>query len=218
MVTDLSGFTESDAQTGVPATVSLWLKPAQPQATQLNIYLQKFLDSSSRGAVRLTGQNVEVKGGSGNNDWRVLFTAPAFADRFHHLAVVYTETGAVGYWDGRRRGYQEAVFLDLQDSPLVVGGSNVGPGNPFEGAVDEFHVFSRAFSDNDVLQLYNWENTGKYIPKTGACGGGKPLHESIVAKVVEANIPPFNGIEAGVSLLRLAIAALLAVLGFGIGG
>ena len=86
----------------------------------------------------------------GNNDLSVLI-GPA-ADFFQHVAVTFDGTWISVYLNG------QLVERDMWTPALGFHVLNIGIDRdalwPFAGLVDEVHVFSRALSDDEVLQTF----------------------------------------------------------------
>ncbi len=73
---------------------------------------------------------------------------------WHHVAGVSDGTGTTLYLDGKlvARNHESVRFGS--PTALIIGANDNGPQRYFDGLIDEVMVFERAFSEDEVRQLY----------------------------------------------------------------
>jgi len=91
-------------------------------------------------------------------------------NQWHHIAARYDSSTLTVYIDGAQYDVSKSTTktLDFGDSNAWIGadadGFNSNLGNYWNGGIDELKLFSRALSEEEILEIYNRENNGdKYI-------------------------------------------------------
>jgi len=158
-------------------SISLWMLPLDygSQFNVLTIWAQDVDSSSDIGALRydnFSGSNglIQVKD-VGAGGWTTIAAGVA-PNTFHHIVGVYNATGFVLFVDGVFKGYVPGIcFILGGGQELDFGANSLGAAfgsNPFEGLIDEIHVFNYSITSTDILQLYNFERDGTGIPASCA--------------------------------------------------
>ena len=193
-------------------TISLWFKADDPlQETKQVLYHEGDLDMGVN--IYLEAGRLYVGGWfSGNNDRRESFFSTELVDtNWHHVALIESTPQIIafnpkafrGYLDGLEFGRGDGDLLDRSSwgygvIAITLGGSNgkiryhdgitIYQGDYFAGIVDEFHLWERALTDGEILQL-----VGQHIGKTRSPGPELALSsvDHLAGSVV---IPPGMGI------------------------
>ena len=74
---------------------------------------------------------------------------------WHHISVVFSETGVVGYADGSVIGSSANTqnFI-TSTAPFLIGVNHAENNKFFDGLIDEVRIYNRALSPAEVKQLY----------------------------------------------------------------
>ena len=94
------------------------------------------------------------------------------AGNWYHVAIVYSQSGGFQriYINGRQRGSSNRnEALRLFNGPLQIGADQGFSGRNFDGLIDEFKVFNRALTGEEIDDYFNNPDP---IPRTcPVCGG-----------------------------------------------
>jgi hypothetical protein len=95
--------------------------------------------------------------GNGNNEFGIDGKTALPVDEWHHLAVVLGLSGVVLYVDGQPAGTTASITLrpaDLGSTPYnYIGRSQFSADAYLDGAIDEFRVYNRALSPQEIQAL-----------------------------------------------------------------
>jgi hypothetical protein len=159
----------SGYETGSNWTLSLWVKPRQPQRALADYGAQYTFSSivthhaqlsSQRRAVNmnLSNRNVEF----GNSTWvaGTIYLNPASTDavanlsidQWSHVAVTFTSAAVTVYVNG-----QASTPVDWSTQPTFtqIDYMSNDNGNRHHGHMDQIAVFKHVLTASDVLTLYN---------------------------------------------------------------
>jgi hypothetical protein len=100
------------------------------------------------GALRFDGGQLEVFDGG---QWRRLIKRGLRFDQWQHVAVVFDRDGnATGYLNGERKETAKSRF-DFAGVEAAIAGKQLNKtGNPFIGRLDDFRVYNRALSADEI--------------------------------------------------------------------
>jgi hypothetical protein len=96
--------------------------------------------------------------GSAFNHWGTHLSAGQSIplQEWHHVATVFNGTTIKFYFDGVLVDTQPMVLTITQDNrALTIGADSPGIPEYFNGKIDDVHLYSRALSDADILELYS---------------------------------------------------------------
>lgn len=144
-----------DLKRRAPATVAVWFK-TRDLVNDRRLLSQAEGPVTQTGMLRLMGQ-VEV----GGPEWVGLVTHGLRHNTWTHLAVVFSADGqATGYLNGQAQEPVKAGF-DFDGVAATLGGQFLGQhGAEFTGDLDDFRLYGRALSAQEVGDLYR-----RQIPK-----------------------------------------------------
>jgi len=144
------GIGIGDLGLSAPATLCVWLKAERSKADR-RILAQLDGPPSQAGCLRLIDGSLQVWNGQA---WSVVVEGLSDKDVWQHVAVVYEADGTVaGYRNGRKRHASRSAF-DFKGVKAGIGAPYLHYGYPFEGALDDFRVYSRALKGSEVKALY----------------------------------------------------------------
>jgi hypothetical protein len=102
--------------------------------------------------------------GNGNNEFGIDGKTALPVDEWHHLAVVLGLSGVVLYVDGQPAGTDASITLrpaDLGSTPNnYIGRSQFSADAYLDGDIDEFRVYARALSPQEILALASGSGSG----------------------------------------------------------
>ncbi|MHC4335357.1 MAG: LamG domain-containing protein, partial [Planctomycetota bacterium] len=142
------------------------------------------------------GSDVEWRAGNDTNDVLVLGSNPG---GWRHWAFVKDESeGNIRiYLDGRLAASDDVVdstLFGIRSKPFKIGGLT-GQDNDFDGKIDDFIVYDRALSDNEVARQYE---AGGPVGKMGVAWGPSPANREIdVARDSQLTWNPGDYTQAG---------------------
>jgi rhamnogalacturonyl hydrolase YesR len=132
-----------------PATISLWLKRTSAPA-DMRVFSQLEGSGTQAGALRLRGLVLEIWDG---RQWLPLAN---ISDKgvWQHLALVFSEDGNLACYLNGRQTRVVTCRADFDGVPTGLGAPYLGTyGEPFQGAMDEFQIQSRALGADAVKAL-----------------------------------------------------------------
>ncbi|MBN1292783.1 MAG: LamG domain-containing protein [Candidatus Latescibacteria bacterium] len=134
-----------------PATVAFWLK-TDDLFRDRHFFSQTEGSKKQAGALRLDGVQVEVWDGS---EWQALINRDMRIKTWMHIAVVFDLGGkTLGYLNGDRQRLTKCGF-DFDGVKAAIGAPFIGEtGNSYTGELDDFRIYSRALSEDDIKALY----------------------------------------------------------------
>jgi hypothetical protein len=130
-------------------TLSSWIKVLNGSSYNIiaefdNLQIQ-FI---SNGAIRLNGGSGEESFNSGAND-----------GNWHHLSVVFSDSGNFGFLDGVKTtlttNYISMVNRSNVAKGVAFGATIGGQYDRWSGQLDSIGLWNRALSDAEVTELYN---------------------------------------------------------------
>ncbi|MHC4252069.1 MAG: LamG domain-containing protein, partial [Planctomycetota bacterium] len=107
------------------------------------------------------GATLTVAGSSG----RALWTRYKFDKGWHHVAATIDGTTATAYVDGAQIGQGQVDPLVASDAPVSVGRSVAHRSLSVHGAMDDFRIYDRVLSANDVRSVYELGKTAGPPPE-----------------------------------------------------
>ena len=133
-----------------PATLCFWLK-AERSKTDRRILSQLDSRAGQSGCLRLIDGSLQVWNAKG---WPVVVDGLGDTDGWQHVAVVYEEDGVVtGYLNGKKSHTANSRF-DFQRVKAAIGAPYLGRyGSPFEGALDDFRIYSGALKEKEIKAM-----------------------------------------------------------------
>ena len=134
-----------------PATVAFWFNTRELFSDRI-ILSQVSGPEAAAGALRFDGGQIEVFDG---RTWQLLIKWGLRFDTWQHVAVVFNPQGnATGYLDGQAKETVKSGF-DFADAEAGIAAKHLGKtGNPFIGRLDDFCVYSRALTAQEIRQLH----------------------------------------------------------------
>lgn len=133
-------------------TVALWFKAIQPHG---------FVFSYGKGGAKWACGAFGIISGEEYAFWYGNHHLPSgekVDSNWHHHCVVYDGNDIQYFFDGRRVATRKAP-LDTEAGPLIIGGDLSRKGT-ITGVVDEFVVFNRDLSGQEVQDLYEMGQQG----------------------------------------------------------
>lgn len=138
-----------NSQTG-PITLSIWFKTTTPPGdTSLPVVqkLNSYVLAISGYMARVFALTIR---GAGSDSVIWVGTKYHTDDRWHHLAGTFDGDVMRVYLDGALMVTKDTTktFIDDTTSPLILGTS-------FVGTLDDFRLYNRALSENEITALYS---------------------------------------------------------------
>ncbi|MEN6494243.1 MAG: LamG domain-containing protein [Thermoguttaceae bacterium] len=139
-----------DLKLRAPATVVLWFK-TRDLVNDRRLFSQAAGPSTQAGSLRLMGQVDVVSDKQGLG----VITRGLRHHTWMHLAVVFDAQGqATGYLNGEAQEPVKSGF-DFDGVPATLGGKFLGQyGALFTGELDDFRLYRRTLSADEIRQLY----------------------------------------------------------------
>lgn len=139
-------------------TVSAWIKPDDADGGRrvvakdgANQAYQMFLTSGD--VVFRVWINGGVRGGA--------FSAVNL-DEWQHVVGTYDGSEVVGYFNGIKTVITEQPgTIDEDNGNFVIGKRSDDPQDYFDGIIDDVRIYSRALTESEVNQLYQWGTLGR---------------------------------------------------------
>ena len=139
-----------DLGTRAPATVAFWCNTRELFSDR-RVFSQLTGPEDAHGALRFDGGQLEVFDG---HQWLLVVKWGLRFDTWLHLAVVFDAEGnATGYLNGEPKQKVKAGFA-FDGAEVGIGAKQLGrAGNPFIGRLDDFRVYRRALSAEEIRGL-----------------------------------------------------------------
>ena len=134
-----------------PATVAFWVKTNDVFHERM-LFSQMEGTENLAGALRFDGTQIELWDGS---NWLVLIDHHIRINKWLHIAVVFDENGKTsGFLNGERQHLVRCGF-DFSSVKAAIGSKFLGKsGNVFIGKMDDFRIYRKALSGNEINSLY----------------------------------------------------------------
>jgi len=140
-----------DLRLKAPATVAFWVR-TNDMFHDRRLFSQTEGGKNQAGALRFDGTRIEVWDGTG---WKTLIDRNVRLNTWMHVAVVFGEDGrTVGFLNGGRQHLVKCGF-DFDGVGAAIGWKFLGTvGNEFTGRMDDFRIYRRALSGDEIRRLY----------------------------------------------------------------
>jgi len=140
-----------DFELSASATIVFWIK-THDLFRDRRLFSQIEGTEGQAGALRLDGVQVEVWDGS---EWQVLIDRHMKINEWMHIAVVYEENGKTsGYLNGSRQHLVRSGF-EFSGVKAAIGAKFMKEtGNVYTGCMDDFRVYSKALSGDEIKAIY----------------------------------------------------------------
>jgi len=134
-----------------PATLTLWLQPAGPQADG-RILSQLEGSTTQSGCLRLAGASLQAWSGT---TWATVVNGLSDRGHWQHVALVYGAGGTVtGYLNGTKAHTIQSGF-GFKGVKAGIGAPFLGRhGTPFTGALDDLRIYNKALKDQEIKAMY----------------------------------------------------------------
>lgn len=135
-----------------PASISFWFR-TDDLFRDRRLFSQVEGADSQAGALRLDGVQVEVWDGK---EWQVLIDRQMKIKEWMHVAVVFEPDGKTsGCLNGDRQHLVRCGF-DFNGVKAAIGAKFLNEtGNTYTGCMDDFRIYSRALSGEEIKSLYS---------------------------------------------------------------
>lgn len=128
----------------------------------------------------------------------VSFTNPITLNVWHHLIITKSGTAATGYIDGVQ-SFTKTVSANADSgSPLEIGKPD-GANSYWDGKIDEFRIYNRAFSATEAYTLYRTTGTTYKFPSRNGAVGYWSLDDNSSTRAHDFSGLGQNGTLAGAS-------------------
>ncbi len=140
-----------DLGLSAPAAVAFWFR-TDDLFRDRRLFSQVEGAESQAGALRLDGVQIEVWDGT---EWQVLIDRKMKIKEWMHVAVVFEPDGKTsGYLNGGRQHLVRCGF-DFNGVKAAIGAKFLNEtGNTYTGCMDDFRIYSRALSGDEIKALY----------------------------------------------------------------
>lgn len=133
-----------------PATVAFWFNTRELFGGRM-ILSQLTGPEDAAGALRFDGGQLEVCDGRA---WHLLVKWGLRFDAWQHVAVVFEPDGkAAGYLNGQPKESAKAGFQLAGVEAAIAAKHHAKTGNPFIGRLDDFRIYNRALSPDQIRNL-----------------------------------------------------------------
>ncbi len=141
-----------DLGLSAPASVTFWFR-TDDLFRDRRLFSQVEGAESQAGALRLDGVQIEVWNGT---EWQVLINRQMKIKEWMHFAVVFEPDGKTsGYLNGDRQHLVRCGF-DFKGVKAAIGAKFLNEtGNTYTGCIDDFRIYSRALSGDEIKSLYS---------------------------------------------------------------
>jgi hypothetical protein len=136
-------------------SVSLWIKTPSPSGTY-----RVFDRGTLSPLLRFTGGDLQFIAGLFFNTNKITFQA----DKWYHVVVTGDATGHKIYVNGVLNVSTPTPYPVFTNSAPLMIGANI---DRFVGQMDDFRVYNRAVTDQEVTDLFNQGPVASTVPMTG---------------------------------------------------
>ncbi len=141
-------------------SIEAWINPGSVQKAYADI-----ADKGHNGATSTSGWVIQQNNLNQNQyylawyagaGWQVSSTIALTANRWQHFAIVKNELNVKAYQDGVQKFDWNATNATIQTNDIaVVIGNAYGLSRQFNGTIDEFKIYNRTLSLNEILDHNN---------------------------------------------------------------
>ncbi len=141
-----------DLKLNAPATVAFWVR-THDLIRDRRLFSQMEGAENQAGALRFDSTQMEVWDGA---LWQVLIDRNLRINKWMHVAVVFEENGKTyGFLNGKQHRLVRSGF-DFNGVKAGIGAKQFGTsGNLFTGMMDDFRIYRRALSGDEISRLYS---------------------------------------------------------------
>ncbi len=149
--------------TAGPHTYSCWIKPTNYIDNECYILEAAYPElganlGDQRGIRFEWGRDLPTfKWVTDNGSYRVRASTACLPNVWHHIVGVYDENFGYIYIDGKKENSEDSQGIPQQISNFFIAATDGGK-NPFHGVIDEIRLFNRALSEEEILNLYNYND------------------------------------------------------------
>ena len=134
-----------------PATVAFWVKTNDVFHERM-LFSQIEGTENQAGALRFDGTQIEVWDGS---NWLVLIDHHIRINKWLYIAVVFDEKGKTSSFLNGERQHLVRCGFEFRSVKAAIGSKFLGKsGNVFIGKMDDFRIYRKALSGNEINSLY----------------------------------------------------------------
>jgi len=126
--------------------------------------------------------------GPKSGDWRALqFNTDLETDLdWHFYTATYDGTTFISYKDSQKQ-FQENSSLDLGSSDFTIGQDSENSDRFFNGSIDEVRIYNYALTDNEIINLYDYNTSTSTINNSLLEIYPNPAHNHIYIKGISIN-------------------------------
>ena len=133
-------------------SLSMWIKASEAAST----YKYLFDSNPTRFVFAWNGDSSGKFGIYSAPSWHNLDTIAPNDDSWHHICLVINNTSAKLYLDGFNIEDETIDAIDLSSSTdTIIGCEYTEISYFFNGAIDDFRIYAKALSDEEVYYLYD---------------------------------------------------------------
>jgi len=137
-----------------PATVAFWFNTRELFGERM-VFAQTTGPEDAAGAIRFDGGQLEVYDGRA---WHLLIKWGLRFDAWQHVAVVFQPDGkATGFLNGQPKESAKAGFQFAGVQAAIAAKHHAKTGNPLIGRLDDFRIYNRALSADEIRNLCSRE-------------------------------------------------------------
>ena len=193
-------------QLGQEMTVSFWARLDSEKGVDGNhntvsagrhCLLSKDSDQASRMSLMLNTSDKRLRFSGGGPT--VAADAPYTLGSWMHITVTVSPTKIVVYVNGQK-ALEEALsapwdFSASNERALYIGGLGGTYWYPFYGAIDEFRMYNRALSEDEIEGLYEYQEASSFeVVAPGEVTAGEPFSVVLKARDSSGNpVPLYRG-------------------------
>lgn len=118
----------------------------------------------------VNGQNFQIQTHQNTNNWTINGWGGAFGwntgvsvlsyenDAWHYIIVTYDGNKTILYINGVNLSETTSFSWNTNPVKIIIGLQIDETTRPFDGLIDEFRIYNRTLSANEILQIYNSTN------------------------------------------------------------